>query len=29
MSTSTDTGTLRIITAEDEHLAHNYHPLPW
>ncbi|GAA2079798.1 ornithine--oxo-acid transaminase [Microbacterium hatanonis] len=28
MSTSTDTGTLRIITAEDEHLAHNYHPLP-
>ncbi|MFL2000446.1 MULTISPECIES: ornithine--oxo-acid transaminase [unclassified Microbacterium] len=28
MSTSTDTGTLRIITAEDDHLAHNYHPLP-
>jgi len=28
MSTSTDTGALRIITAEDEHLAHNYHPLP-
>jgi ornithine--oxo-acid transaminase len=23
-----DTGTLRIIAAEDEHVAHNYHPLP-
>jgi len=28
MSASLDTGTVRIISAEDEHLAHNYHPLP-
>lgn len=26
--TSVDTTTLEIIRAEDEHLAHNYHPLP-
>jgi ornithine--oxo-acid transaminase len=26
--TTVDTGTLRIIAAEDEHVAHNYHPLP-
>lgn len=25
---SVDTTTLEIIRAEDEHLAHNYHPLP-
>ncbi|MFG6476028.1 ornithine--oxo-acid transaminase [Microbacterium sp. P06] len=28
MSAKADTGTLQIIAAEDEHLAHNYHPLP-
>jgi ornithine--oxo-acid transaminase len=22
------TGTIRVITAEEEHVAHNYHPLP-
>lgn len=24
----TDTATLRVIDAEEQHLAHNYHPLP-
>ena len=23
-----DTGTIRAITAEEGHVAHNYHPLP-
>jgi ornithine--oxo-acid transaminase len=25
---SLDTGTLRVIGAEEQHVAHNYHPLP-
>lgn len=27
-TTTIDTGSLRIIDAEDAHVAHNYHPLP-
>lgn len=26
--TNLDTASIRVVTLEDEHLAHNYHPLP-
>ena len=27
-SPTLDTATIRIIGSEEEHVAHNYHPLP-